>query len=249
MAGIMRMEIGGVGELMGESTLSNKILIADDDDRIREIVRIFLEAEGFDVYQAEDGNKALEMVRKDNPDLIILDLMMPGLDGWTVCKILRKETKIPIIMLTAKGEENDRVLGFDLGADDYVVKPFSPRELSARVKAVLRRLEGEQSKEHILSYPSLKINQITREVELCGINVNLTAKEFDLLHCLAKRPGQIYSRDQLLNMVWEYDYCGDSRTVDTHINRLRAKLEKQLGYNDFIQTVRGVGYKFEISGQ
>ncbi|EGW36605.1 response regulator transcription factor [Desulfosporosinus sp. OT] len=229
--------------------MSNKVLIADDDDRIREIVRIYLEADGFDVYQAEDGNSALEMVRKDNLDLIILDLMMPGLDGWTVCKILRKETKIPIIMLTAKGEENDRVLGFDLGADDYVVKPFSPRELSARVKAVLRRLEGGQSKEHIISYPGLKINQITREVELGGLKVNLTAKEFDLLHCLAKRPGQIYSRDQLLNMVWEYDYCGDSRTVDTHINRLRSKLENQLGYNDIIQTVRGVGYKFELSGQ
>jgi len=230
------------------ATLNNKILIADDDDRIREIVRIFLEAEGFVVVQAEDGNKALEMVRKDNPDLVILDLMMPGLDGWTVCKILRKETKIPIIMLTAKGGENDRVLGFDLGADDYVVKPFSPRELSARVKAVLRRLDGKESKEHILSYFGLKIDQITHEVEVNGLNINLTAKEFDLLHCLAKRPGQIYSRDQLLNMVWEYDYCGDSRTVDTHINRLRAKLESQAGYSDFIQTVRGVGYKFELSG-
>ena len=149
--------------------MNNKILIADD--RIWEIVRIFLEAEGFDVYQAEDGNQVLEMVRKDNPDLVILDLMMPGLDGWTVCKILRKETKVPIIMLTAKGDENDRVLGFDLGADDYVVKPFSPRELCARVKAVLRRLEGEESKGHILSYPGLEVNQITREVEVDG---NLT---------------------------------------------------------------------------
>lgn len=228
--------------------MKNKILIADDDDRIREVVRIFLEAEGFDVAQAEDGNRALEMVRKDNPDLVILDLMMPGLDGWTICKILRKETKIPIIMLTAKGDENDRVLGFDLGADDYVVKPFSPRELSARVKAVLRRLEGEESKEHILSYPGLEINQITREVEVDGLKINLTTKEFDLMHCLAKRPGQIYSRDQLLSMVWENDYCGDSRTVDTHVNRLRSKLESQVGYSDFIQTVRGVGYKFELSG-
>ena len=228
--------------------MNNKILIVDDDDRIREIIRIFLEAEGFEVFHAEDGNRALERVRKDNPDLVILDLMMPGLDGWTVCKILRKETKIPIIMLTSKGEENDRVLGFDLGADDYVVKPFSPRELSARVKAVLRRLEGKESKEHILSYPGLKMNQITRETEVDGINITLTAKEFDLLHYLAKRPGQIYSRDQLLNMVWEYDYCGDSRTVDTHVNRLRSKLESQVGCSDFIQTVRGVGYKFELSG-
>ena len=228
--------------------MNNKILIADDDERIREIVCIFLEAEGFTVVQAEDGNSALEMARSDHPDLVILDLMMPGLDGWTVCKILRKETKIPIIMLTAKGGENDRVLGFDLGADDYVVKPFSPRELCARVKAVLGRVVGEESKEHILSYPGVKINQITREVEVDEITINLTAKEFDLLHCLAKRPGQIYSRDQLLNMVWEYDYCGDSRTVDTHINRLRSKLESQVGHSDFIQTVRGVGYKFELIG-
>lgn len=228
--------------------MNNKILIADDDDRIREIVRIYLEAEGFDVCQAEDGNRALEMARKDNPDLVILDLMMPGLDGWTVCKILRKETKIPIIMLTAKGEENDRVLGFNLGADDYVVKPFSPRELSARVKAVLRRWEGEESKEHILSYPGLTINQMTRGVEVNGIDVKLTAKEFDLFLCLAKQPGRIYSRDQLLNMVWEYDYCGDSRTVDTHMYRLRLKFESQAGDSDFMQTVRGVGYKFELSG-
>lgn len=226
----------------------NKILIADDDDRIREIVRLYLEAEGFSICQAEDGNQALEMVRRENPDLVILDLMMPGLDGWTVCKILRKESKTPIIMLTAKGEENDRVLGFDLGADDYVLKPFSPRELSARVKAVLRRLEGEQSSEHILAYPGFKINQMTREVEVKGLSVNLTTKEFDLLVCLAKQPGRIYSRDQLLNMVWGYDYCGDSRTVDTHVNRLRTKLESQAGSNDFIQTVRGVGYKFESSG-
>ncbi len=228
--------------------MNNKVLIVDDDERIREIVCLYLEAEGFDVYQAEDGNKALEMVRKDNPDLVILDLMMPGLDSWTVCKTMRKETKIPIIMLTAKGEENDRVLGLDLGADDYVVKPFSPRELSALVKAVLRRVEGEESKEHILSHPGLKINQMTREVEVNGINVKLTAKEFDLLLYLAKQPGGIYSRDQLLNMVWENDYCGDSRTVDTHVNHLRSKLESQVGHSDIIQTVRGVGYKFELSG-
>lgn len=228
--------------------MNNKILIVDDDHRIREIVRLYLEAEDFDILQAEDGIKALEMVRNDHPDLVILDLMIPGLDGWTVCKLLRKESKIPIIMLTAKGEENDRVLGFDLGADDYVVKPFSPRELSARVKAVLRRLDGEESKEYLLSYPGLKINQMTREVEVNGVSVKITTKEFDLLLHLAKHPGQIFSRDQLLNMVWEYDYCGDSRTVDTHINRLRSKFESQVGYHEFIQTVRGVGYKFELSG-
>ncbi|BAE86412.1 response regulator transcription factor [Desulfitobacterium hafniense] len=225
-----------------------KILVVDDDERIREIVRLYLEAEGYDIEEADNGNSALEKVRKDSFDLVILDLMMPGLDGWTVCKVLRKETKIPIIMLTAKGEENDRVLGFDLGADDYVVKPFSPRELSARVKAVLRRLEGEPTKEHLITYPGFTINQITREVVVDETVVKLTAKEFDLLLVLAKNPSRIFTRDQLLNTVWEYDYCGDSRTVDTHINRLRSKLESQVGLSDFIQTVRGVGYKFEWSG-
>lgn len=225
--------------------MRQKVLIADDDERIREIVRLYLETEGFEVFEADNGNKALDLVRKEKVDLVILDLMMPGLDGWTVCQILRKETKIPIIMLTAKGDENDRVLGFNLGADDYVVKPFSPRELSARVKAVLRRMEGEDTKEHLISYPGIRIDQITREVEVNGVSIKLTAKEFDLLLTLAKSPGRIYNRDQLLNMVWEYDYCGDSRTVDTHINRLRSKFESQIGYSDFIQTVRGVGYKFE----
>lgn len=229
--------------------MAPRILIADDDERIRELVRLYLEAEGYDIDEAENGNDALEKVRHGIFDLVILDLMMPGLDGWTVCKILRKETKVPIIMLTAKGEENDRVLGFDLGADDYVVKPFSPRELSARVKAVLRRMEGERKTEHLISYPGFTINQLTREINVEGTEVRLTAKEFDLLLALAKNPGRIFSRDQLLNMVWEYDYCGDSRTVDTHINRLRSKFESQVGFSDFIQTVRGVGYKFELNGR
>ncbi|MDI6878336.1 MULTISPECIES: response regulator transcription factor [Desulfosporosinus] len=225
-----------------------RILVADDDERIREIVRLYLEAEGYEIEESENGNRALEKVRNGAFDLVILDLMMPGLDGWTVCKILRKETQIPIIMLTAKGEENDRVLGFDLGADDYVVKPFSPRELSARVKAVLRRLEGEQTKEHLITYPGFTINQITREVIVEGTEAKLTTKEFDLLLVLAKNPNRIFTRDQLLNTVWEYDYCGDSRTVDTHINRLRSKFESQVGFSDFIQTVRGVGYRFEFNG-
>ena len=229
--------------------MAPRILIADDDERIRELVRLYLEAEGYEIDEAENGNDALEKVRHGIFDLVILDLMMPGLDGWTVCKILRKETKVPIIMLTAKGEENDRVLGFDLGADDYVVKPFSPRELSARVKAVLRRMEGERKTEHLISYPGFTINQLTREINVEGTEVRLTAKEFDLLLALAKNPGRIFSRDQLLNMVWEYDYCGDSRTVDTHINRLRSKFESQVGFSDFIQTVRGVGYKFELNGR
>ncbi|AGA68646.1 response regulator with CheY-like receiver domain and winged-helix DNA-binding domain [Desulfitobacterium dichloroeliminans LMG P-21439] len=225
-----------------------RILVVDDDERIREIVRLYLEAEGYEIEEAENGNSALERVRNGAFDLIVLDLMIPGLDGWTVCKILRKETQIPIIMLTAKGEENDRILGFDLGADDYVVKPFSPRELNARVKAVLRRLDGEQSKDHLIIFPGFTINQITREIVVEGKEVKLTAKEFDLLLVLAKYPSRIFTRDQLLNSVWDFDYCGDSRTVDTHINRLRSKFDSQVGYSDFIQTVRGVGYKFEFNG-
>ncbi|MGE4273016.1 MAG: response regulator transcription factor [Desulfitobacterium sp.] len=225
-----------------------RILVVDDDERIREIVRLYLEAEGYKIEEAENGNIALEKVRNGTFDLIILDLMIPGLDGWTVCKVLRKETQVPIIMLTAKGEENDRILGFDLGADDYIVKPFSPRELCARVKAVLRRRDGEKSKEHLITFPGFTINQITREILVDGIEVKLTTKEFDLLLVLAKNPGQIFTRDQLLNSVWDFDYCGDSRTVDTHINRLRSKFDSQIGFSDFIQTVRGVGYKFEFNG-
>ena len=228
--------------------MKNTVLVADDDERIREVVRLYLEAEGFEVYQAEDGQQVIETVRKKSIDLLVLDLMMPVLDGWTVCKMVRKDTKIPIVMLTAKGEENDRVLGLDLGADDYVVKPFSPRELVARVKAVLRRVEGEKNDSGVITYPGFRLNPVTREVEVGGAMIKLTSKEFDLLLCLARNPGRIYNRDQLLDMVWGYDYCGDSRTVDTHINRLRTKLESQAGNSELIQTVRGAGYKFETGG-
>ncbi|AEF94482.1 two component transcriptional regulator, winged helix family [Desulfotomaculum nigrificans CO-1-SRB] len=221
------------------------ILIADDDERIRELVKLYLEAEGFAVVEAEDGQQVLDIVKKQPIDLVLLDLMMPVLDGWMVCKMLRRERKIPIVMLTAKGEENDRVLGLDLGADDYITKPFSTRELVARVKAVLRRAEGGKGEAHMISYPGFKLNQLTRELELGGNNVNLTTKEFELLLTLAKNPGRIYNRDQLLELVWGYDYCGDSRTVDTHINRLRNKLESEAGHSVFIKTIRGVGYKFE----
>lgn len=228
--------------------MKKRILIADDDDRIREVVRLYLEAEGFDVLQAENGQQVMETVQKTKIDLVVLDLMMPVLDGWTVCKLLRKDTKVPIVMLTAKSEENDRVLGLDLGADDYIVKPFSPRELVARVKAILRRVEGEKSDGQVITCPGFKLDLMTREVEVRGISLKLTTKEYELLLCLAKNPGRIYNREQLLDIVWGYDYCGDSRTVDTHINRLRSKMESQTGNCDFIQTVRGVGYKFEING-
>lgn len=226
------------------------ILVADDEERIRQLVRLYLEAEGYTVCEAENGQQVLDIVKCQHIDLVLLDLMMPVLDGWTVCKMLRRERKIPIMMLTAKGEENDRVLGLDLGADDYIVKPFSTRELVARVKAVLRRTEGakESHNTHIISSPGFKLNELTRELEMQGEPVNLTTKEFELLVTLAKNPGRIFSRDQLLELVWGYDYCGDSRTVDTHINRLRTKLESQSDQGEFIKTIRGAGYKFEISG-
>lgn len=226
------------------------ILIADDEERIRQLVRLYLEAEGFTVCEAENGQQVLDIVNSQSVDLVLLDLMMPVLDGWTVCKMLLRDRKIPIVMLTAKGEENDRVLGLDLGADDYIVKPFSTRELVARVKAVLRRTEGasKDKNSHIISYPGFKLNELTRELEIHGETINLTTKEFELLVTLVKSPGRIFSRDQLLERVWGFDYCGDSRTVDTHINRLRSKLENQSDPRDYIKTIRGVGYKFEISG-
>ncbi|MBM7854611.1 two-component system response regulator ResD [Desulfohalotomaculum tongense] len=226
--------------------MSHTVMIADDDPRIRSVVRLYLEAEDFKVIEVENGKATIEQLSKTKVDLIILDLMMPVIDGWTTCKYIRKNTEVPVIMLTAKGEENDRILGLELGADDYIVKPFSPRELVARVKAVLRRSESKQSKSdtYIYKFPGLVINAVTRQVTVNNKKIKLTLKEFDLLHLLIQSPGRVYSRDELLEQVWGFDYCGDTRTVDTHINRLRYKIEEQGGNSSFIQTVRGVGYKF-----
>lgn len=224
--------------------MSKVILIADDDPRIRSVVRLYLEAEDFQVIEVENGEAAIKQLSETKIDLIILDLMMPVIDGWTACKHIRKNTEVPVIMLTAKGEENDRILGLELGADDYIVKPFSPRELVARVKAVLRRAESKQSDTYTYKFPGLTINAVTRQVEVNDREVKLTLKEFDLLHLLVQAPGRVYTRNELLEQVWGFDYCGDTRTVDTHINRLRYKIEEQGGDSSFIKTVRGVGYKF-----
>lgn len=229
----------------------SKILVVDDEEKIREVVRMYLEKEGFDVGEACDGQAALQLAAGESWDLIVLDLMMPGIDGWSVCKELRKTTTVPIIMLTARDSEVDRILGLELGADDYLVKPFSPRELVARVKAVLRRSriaapEARQAKNNALVYPGLSIDPDSRLVLVNERPVNLTPKEYELLYHLAKSPNRIFTRDELLEVVWGYDYFGYARTVDTHINRLRDKLLNASGGTSHISTAWGVGYKFEV---
>lgn len=204
---------------------SNTILVVDDEALVQDLIRLYLEKEGFRVEEAWDGEEALVKQRAVSPDLIILDIMLPKMDGWAVCREIRKTTTTPIIMLTAKGEEFDRVLGLELGADDYVCKPFSPIELVARIKAVLRRgpLAGQASK--VLTFPGMLVDYHSHRVEVDGREVALAPKEFELLWFLAGHPGRLYSREQLLQNVWDYEYLGDPRTVDTHIKRLREKLE------------------------
>lgn len=228
-----------------------KVLVVDDEEKIREVVRLYLEKEGYAVGEATDGREALDLVEREKWDLIVLDLMMPGIDGWSVCKEVRKTTAVPIIMLTARDAEMDRILGLELGADDYVVKPFSPRELVARVKAVLRRSQvtaaaAQSAKTATLSYPGLSIDPESHRVLVNGKPVNLTPKEYDLLYQMARSPHRTFTREGLLEAVWGYDYLGDTRTVDTHVNRLRDKLLKITGSKYYIATVWGIGYKFEV---
>ncbi|KYH32612.1 response regulator transcription factor [Neomoorella mulderi] len=221
-----------------------RILVADDEAGLRQLVRLYLEKEGMVVAEAATGRQAMEKLQQDKYDLLILDLMMPDGDGWSVCRAVRQKMDLPIIMLTARGEEMDRLLGFELGADDYVIKPFSPRELVARVKALLRRAGAGLQRGEELQFPGLSIDIAGREVKVDGRAVNnLTPKEFDLLLFLARHPGQVMSREKILEKVWGYDFYGDLRTVDTHIKNLREKLGRERG---FITTVWGVGYKFEV---
>ncbi|MHB1419461.1 MAG: response regulator transcription factor [Bacillota bacterium] len=222
-----------------------RILVADDEPKMRQLVRIYLEKEGYTIDEAVDGRQALEVVNANSYHLIILDLMLPAVDGWTVCREVRKKLDIPIIMLTARGEESDRVLGFELGADDYVVKPFSPRELVARVKALLRRTVNSEDKQ-LITFPDMVIDHEARRVKVQGEEVIFTPKEYDLLFFLAAHPGKVYTREKILELVWGYDFFGDLRTVDTHIKKLREKLSRKTGSQKFIHTVWGVGYKFEV---
>ncbi|MFZ5633602.1 MAG: response regulator transcription factor [Bacillota bacterium] len=226
-----------------------KILVVDDEAKIRELVKAYLQKEGFLVEEAGNGREAMGKVKAAGYDAIVLDLMMPGMDGLELCREIRKESDVPIIMLTARGEEIDRVLGLELGADDYMVKPFSPRELVARIKAVLRRVKkgGLSGKaQTLIEAGGLKINEDTREVTLNGEAVVLTPKEYDLLLCLARHPGRVFTREQLLEQVWGYEFFGEARTVDTHITRLREKIARAGGDQQYIATVWGIGYKFEV---
>jgi len=223
-----------------------RILVADDERKIRDLVRMYLKAEGFLVTEAGDGQQVLEQLNKSSFDLVILDVMMPGADGWTVCRQIRKDSNLPVIMLTARGEEIDRVLGLELGADDYVVKPFSPRELVARVKAVLRRTRQQQETEDVLEFDGLVIKPASREVYLLGQSLTLTPKEYDLLYFLARSAGRVFTREQILEQVWGYEFFGEARTVDTHVTRLREKMSKIPGATQYVTTVWGVGYKFEV---
>ncbi len=219
---------------------TNRILIADDEARMRKLVGDFLKKEGYLVMEAADGEEALELFSQhEDIALIILDVMMPKYDGWTVCREIRKTSQVPIIMLTARGEEADELFGFDLGADEYVAKPFSLKILAARVQALLRRLGNQQG---LKSFDGLEIDQLGRYVSVNGARIEVSPKEYELLLYLAENPGRALSREQILNAVWNYDYYGDVRTVDTHIKKLRLKLGEK---GELIQTVRGLGYRFE----
>ena len=223
-----------------------RILISDDEPVVHESLRIYFEAEGYEVVDAYDGEDALKKA-DSSISLMILDIMMTKKSGIEVCREIRKTSSLPIVMLTAKGEEIDRILGLELGADDYIVKPFSPREVVARVKAILRRVEvkAESAETNIVSYNGLTIDLNSYSVTLRGEHIICTPKEIEILYMLASNPGQVFTRDTLLSRVWGYDFAGETRTVDTHIMRLRAKLDSEgLGWS--IKTIYGVGYKFEL---
>ena len=224
-----------------------KILVADDDKNICELLRLYLEKEGYAVTLANDGEEALAKFQAETPDILLLDVMMPKLDGWQVCREIRKKSEVPINMVTAKGETFDKVLGLELGADDYVVKPFDAKEIVARIKAVMRRTGKNSAENNVkeVSYDKLVVNMTKYELKVDGKVVDTPPKELELLFHLASNPNRVYTRDQLLDEVWGFEYYGDSRTVDVHVKRLREKLE---GVSDkwSLKTVWGVGYKFEV---
>lgn len=228
------------------STLG-KILVVDDDKNICELLRLYLEKEGFGVMLAHDGEEAIKLFEGYEPHLILLDIMLPGLDGWQVCREIRKKSNTPIIMLTAKGETFDKVLGLELGADDYVVKPFDAKEVMARLKAVLRRMGQDKNEDEIkeVVFDKLVVNMTRYEMKVDGKVVDTPPKELELLYHLSSHPNRVYTRDQLLDEVWGFEYYGDSRTIDVHVKRLREKLEN-VSDQWSLKTVWGVGYKFEV---
>ena len=226
--------------------MSQKVLVVEDDNNIAELLRLYLQKDGFEVSHAADGGKAVEMAKEIQPDLVLLDIMLPVMDGWQVCRELRKTMKMPIIMLTAKGETEDKVSGLEMGADDYIVKPFEVKELLARVHAVLRRTGDDgKPKSKKLTFDKLVINLDSYELIVDGKKIDTPPKELELLYHLAATPNRVYTRNQLLDEVWGFDYFGDSRTVDVHIKRLREKVENVSDQWE-LKTVWGVGYKFEV---
>ena len=223
--------------------VNNCILIVDDEARMRKLIKDFLVAKGFSILEAEDGEKALEVFEsnKNKISLILLDVMMPKLDGWSVLRQIRQESRVPIIMLTARGEEQDELFGFELGVDEYISKPFSPKILVARVEAILKR--ANQNTKEIKEYGGIEIDKAGRTVKVDGKIIELSLREYELLTYLVDNENIALSRDKILNNVWNYDYYGDSRTIDSHIKKIRHKLGKK---GKYIKTIRGVGYKFEV---
>ncbi len=235
-----------VTKATGTGAAVARILVVDDEPNIREVVGLYLRRDGHTVISAADGEEALDLFRRNEPDLVVLDLMLPKMSGIEVCRRMNAERRVPLIMLTARGEEEDRIVGLSLGADDYVVKPFSPRELAARVAAVLRRTgDGDKDSDGtILTFDGLRIDPGTREVFVRDNAVTLTAREFDLLYHLADSPGRVFTRDYLMETVWGYTFAADTSTVTVHMRRLREKVEPDPANPQYLQTVWGVGYKF-----
>jgi DNA-binding response OmpR family regulator len=229
--------------------VNRKILLVDDDRKTVDLIKLYLDKDGYRVLVAYDGQQALQLARQRRPDLIILDLMLPGVDGLDVCRILRSESRVPIIMLTAKTTEDDKLLGLDLGADDYITKPFSPRELLARVRAVLRRLGEEESRDvSVIHLGALHIDFVRHEVRLQDDIIHLTPKEFKVLEIMAREPGRAFSRLELLEQAFGVDYEGLERTVDVHVMNLRKKIEPDVDHPIYVQTVYGIGYRITIPG-
>lgn len=223
----------------------SKVLIVDDDRNICELIGLYLQKEGYEVLYAYNGINAVDAFKMQTPSLVVLDIMLPGIDGWQVCREIRKVSSIPIIMLTAKGETFDKVLGLELGADDYMVKPFEPKELVARIKAVLRRYEHKEVDTLEVAFPNLIVNKSNYTIRLKGNLIELPPKELELLFFLASNPNKVFTREQLLEHVWGFDFYGDSRTVDVHVKRVREKIDLE-GQSWQLKTVWGVGYKFEV---
>ncbi len=222
-----------------------KIIVADDESRMRKLVKDFLVRENYQVLEAENGEKAVDLFYDNgDTDLIILDVMMPVMDGWEACREIRETSKVPIIMLTAKSDEQDELKGFDLGVDEYITKPFSPKVLVARVKALMRRSNKLVDEKSLLKFGELEMNLNSHTVTACGQEVDLSVKEFELMQFFIENSGQALSRETILNNVWNYDYFGDARTIDTHVKKLRSKLGEKCGA--YIKTVWGFGYKFEV---